>query len=507
MRKQSIKYSKMLDEFKDKVRKIEYLKYTLNSLVYWDKVTYMPINGIEYRSQVMGFLAEELYKLLSDSQIKKYLQYFEGNKNNDEIVNGMVARIKRNNAYVNKIPEKEYGQYISLIAQAEQIWEEARKTNDFQMFRPYLEKIVEYFRNFCEYWGYEENPYDALIGYYEDGVTVKEIDKLSNELRDFIIELLNKIRDKQQEVCNNSEDNNISLEIEEQKELSKWILSKIGFDFKSGRLDEGAHPTTLANSPNDVRIVTSYNEKNIKTGIFNTLHEGGKGLYEQDIDKKLMGTLLAEVASFGVEEAIGRFYENIIGRSRGFSKCICDKLTEKSSMIKKIEPEDFYKNINRVENSLIRIDADELTYTLHIIIRYELEKELINGQLQVSELPGAWNKKYREYLGIEPDKDSQGILQDIQWAAGYFGFFPSYFLANIISAQLAAMMEEEIGPLEELISTDKFEKIHNWLAKNVHKRGAIYSTSELINKITKGVLSSKHYINYLRKKYYEVYDL
>lgn len=506
MHKQSMKYIKMLTEFKKKVRKIEYLKYTLDSLIYWDKITYMPVNGIGYRSQVMKFLAEELYKSLSDSKIKKYLQYFDGNKSNDEIVNGMVARIKKNNAYVNKIPETEYGQYIALIAKSEQVWEQAKLNNDFQHFSPYLEKIVEHFRDFAKYWGYKENPYDALIGYYEDGLTVKEIDKLSSELRGFIIEILNQIRQKKEVVSNDSLDN-ISLDIEKQKELSEWILSVIGFDFNSGRLDEGAHPTTLASSPEDVRIVTSFDEKNIKTGIFNTLHEGGKGLYEQDIDKNLMGTLLAEVASFGVEEAIGRFYENIIGRSKGFSDCICNKLEELCPELKNLDSEGFYKNINKVESSLIRIDADELTYTLHIIIRYELEKELINGQLQVRELPEAWNKKYKDYLGIEPVEHGKGVLQDIQWAAGYFGFFPSYFLANIMSAQFKAMMEEQIGSLDELISLGKIEKVHQWLAENVHKRGAIYSTSELINKITGGGLSSKYYIEYLRKKYYEVYDL
>ncbi len=507
MNKQSDKYGKMLFEFKEKVRRIEYLKYTLNSLIYWDKITYMPMNGIEYRSQVMGFLAEELYKALSDSQLKKYVEYFDGNKRNDKIVNGMVIRIKKNNSYVNKIPEREYGQYISLIANAEQIWEKAKEKDDFKLFSPYLEKIVEYFKYFAEYWGYEENPYDALIGYYEEGMTVKEIDKLSSELRDSIIELLNQIREKEGNAAKNNEPGRISLTIEKQKELSEWILSTIGFDFNSGRLDQGAHPTTLASSPEDVRIVTSYNENNIKTGIFNTLHEGGKGLYEQDIDKNLMSTLLAEVASFGVEEAIGRFYENIVGRSRGFSDSICSKLKRLSPQFEKLKPEEFYKNINKVEPSLIRIDADELTYTLHIIIRYELEKELINGQISVSQLPEVWNKKYKEYLGIEPPNNSQGVLQDIQWAAGYFGFFPSYFLANLMAAQFAAMMENEIGSLEELIFTGQFEKIHNWLAENVHKCGAVYSASDLIKKVTGGGVSSKYYISYLRRKYYELYDL
>lgn len=504
--KQTEKYSKMLSEFKETVRNIEYLKYTLNSLIYWDKITNMPINGIEYRSQVMGYLGDELYRLLSSKQLKRCLNYFDGNKKNDDIVNGMVARIKRNHYYVEKIPKDEYREYISLIANAEQVWEKAKAKNDFKLFQPYLEKIVEKFKSFAEYWGYEENAYDALLGYYEEGVTVNEIDKMSSDLRDFIIELLNQIRQKEDYLEQDS-DFIIGLETGKQKELSEWVLTEIGFNFDSGRLDEGAHPTTLACSPDDVRIVTAYNETDIRTGIFNALHEGGKGLYEQDIDKKLLGTLLAEVASFGVEESIGRFYENVLGRSKAFSTKLYDKLRELSAEVNIFDAESFYKYLNHVRPSLIRIDADELTYMLHIIIRYEIEKDLIHEKITVAELPEVWNQKYREYLGIEPDNDREGVLQDIHWAAGYFGFFPSYFLANLVAAQLAAMMEKDIGSIEELISQGCLECIHDWLAENVHKKGAVYSTSELIKKITGGAMSSEYYMEYLKKKYDKVYHL
>lgn len=507
MNKQTEKYSKMLSEFKEKVRNIEYLKYTLNSLIYWDKITNMPTNGIEYRSQIMGYFGEELYRSLSNKQLKKYLDYFDGNKQNDDIVNGMVTRIKRNNYYVEKIPEGEYREYISLIANAEQVWEKAKEENDFPLFQPYLERIVAKFKSFATFWGYEEHPYDALLGYYEDGVTVSEIDQLSAELRDFIIELLNQIRQKESYPLEESSDLMIPLKLEQQKELSEWILREIGFDFNSGRLDEGAHPTTLACSPDDVRIVTSYNEADLRTGIFNALHEGGKGLYEQDIDKNLLGTLLAEVASFGVEEAIGRFYENILGRNKAFSNHLYEKMKGLSTQVNEMGEEGFYQYINKVKPSLIRIDADELTYMLHIIIRYEIEKDLIHDKITVAQLPEIWNQKYKEYLGIAPKNDKEGILQDIHWAAGYFGFFPSYFLANLVAAQLAAMMEKEIGSIEELISQGQLESIHSWLAENVHKRGATYSTSELIKKITGGAMSSKYYIDYLRKKYDKVYHL
>lgn len=506
--KKQDKYENMLTEFTEKIKRIEYLKYTLNSLIYWDKITYMPQKGIEYRSQVMSFLAEEMYKLLSETKLKSLLEYFDGNSLNNQTVNSMVRRIKRNNYYVSKIPEKEYGKYIYLIAGAEQVWENAKEGNQFSEFSPYLEKIIEHFKSFAKYWGYESNPYDALIGYYEDGVTTEGIDRLVCELRVFIIDLLGKIREKEKnEIIKKEKVAILSLEIEKQRDLSHWILENLGFDFHAGRLDDGGHPTTLANSPDDVRIVTAYNKEDVRTGIFNTLHEGGKGLYEQGIDKHLMGTLLAEVASFGVEEAVGRLYENIIGRSKGFSLCLCNKLKTISSDFEGLDADQLYESINSVQPSLVRIDADELTYTLHIIIRYELEKELISGDLTVRELPDAWNRKYREYLGIEPEHHREGVLQDIQWAAGYVGFFPSYFLANLMSAQIAAVMEKDIGSLESIISQGEFEKIHYWLSENIYKKGAVYSTAELIKEVTGGELSSKYYIEYLKSKYYEVYDL
>ncbi len=267
------------------------------------------------------------------------------------------------------------------------------------------------------------------------------------------------------------------------------------------------HPTTLANSPDDVRIITSYSEKDIRVGIFNTLHEGGKGLYEQDIDKRLMGTMLAEVSSFGVEEAEARLYENIIGRSHGFWKYFYGQLQQQCPEMDGVSIEEFYKSINKVEPSLIRNDADELTYILHIIIRYEIENDLINNRIKVEDLPEIWNEKYKEYLGVEPESDDEGVLQDIHWAAGYFGFFPSYFMANLISAQFMATIEEEVGSIDKLLEDGRLDIIHKWVSENVHSYGAIYSPTELVEKATGKPLESKYYINYLRNKYFEVYKL
>lgn len=504
MKKVSKTYNNKLESLKEIVKRIEYLKYTLNSLMYWDKIITMPQKGINYRSEVMSYLGGELYKLFSDKKLKAYVEYFEGREENEKYVDSMIKRIKRNYSYVSSIPKDEYTKYITLIANAECEWEKAKQLKDFKVFEPYLEEIVNNFKNFAKYWGYEDNPYDALIGYYEEGVTVKDIDNLVIELKEFIIDLLGKIKSIDKDF---DSIDNITISKERQMEISKMLLKEIGFDFLAGRVDEGAHPTTLANSPNDVRIITLFDEFDIRVGIFNTLHEGGKGIYEQNIDKSLMGTLLAEVTSFGVEEAQARLYENIIGRSRAFWNYFYDKLQNEYPEFKGISVEEFYKYINIVRPSLIRNDADELTYILHIIIRYEIEKELINDEIKVSDLPTIWNKKYKEYLGVEPKSDDEGILQDIHWAAGYFGYFPSYFISNLVSAQFAHSIEMQEGSIDKLLLNGDLDKIHRWLSENVNKDGAIYSPNELIEKATGEKLQSKYYINYLQSKYFEVYEL
>ena len=285
------------------------------------------------------------------------------------------------------------------------------------------------------------------------------------------------------------------------------ILEKIGFNFDSGRVDIGSHPTILANSPDDIRVVNTFSENGFWGGIFNILHCGGRGVYKQSISRELMGTLLAESPTFAVEEAIGRFYENIIGRSKGFWQYIYEPLTDILPQLKTYTPQDLFEAVNHAQPSLIRLEADELTYLLHIIIRYELEKDLISGALEVDDLPDAWSSKYEEYLGIRPEHDGEGVLQDIHWAAGYVGFFPSYFMANVTAAQMAAVMAQEIGDLDQLMQQQSFDKINDWLTQNIYCYGAVYSGRELMEKVCRGTFSSIYYIDYLRNKYSEVYKL
>ncbi|MFQ9893407.1 MAG: carboxypeptidase M32 [Emergencia sp.] len=498
-------YDARLAEFKELVKKIEYIKYTLNGLIYWDKITYMPKDGIGYRSQVMSFLADEQYKLFAGDIFRSHVEYFDGNRRNDTVTDAMIRRIKRNSRYVSRIPEAEYRAYIELIAVSEQIWAEAGEKKDFLLFYPQLVKIIDCFQKFAEYWGYEEDPYDALLGYYEEEMTVSKIDPIVQELKTFLIEFIARI-EKEGRVKNEWKQN-YTVDKHRQEKLWETIISKIGFDFDRGRLDTGSHTTILANSPFDVRIVNTYSERELKTGIFNALHSCGKGIYQQSIDPKLLGTLLCDVSSFAMEESIGRFYENMIGRNRGFWSCFIEEAKKIIPELEDSSPQLLFEKGNLMHPSATRIDADELTYLVHVIIRYELERDLINGKIRVKDLPELWKEKYRTYLGVTPQNDGEGVLQDIHWAAGYIGYFPSYFLSNLWAAQFAAAIEREVGSLETLTGRGEFDQINRWLTEKVYQYGAIYSSEELIRSATGEPLSSKYYIDYLRKKYSEVYKL
>ena len=288
---------KKMNELHGLLREIEYIKYTLNGLIYWDKITMMPKGGIYYRSEVMAHFGEELYKKFSSAKLHKLVDYFEKNYGDDKKISSMIRRIKRNYIYVNQIPKKVYKEYISHISISEAAWQEAKEKDDFTIFAPYLEKIVDYFKKFAEYWGYKNDPYDALIEYYEDGVTTEILDKLIPDLKKFAIETLEKIKNLDEKEKVEQE-----FSLEKQRKLSENILKIIGFDFNYGRLDVSEHPTVLANSPQDVRLVTTFSKNNIFKGIYNTLHIGGKGLYEQNIDTNLLGTLLGEVSTFALED-------------------------------------------------------------------------------------------------------------------------------------------------------------------------------------------------------------
>lgn len=496
-------YANKLIEFKEYLKDIEYLSSAIGALQ-WDSRVNMPKKGAEYRGEVLGYLSNHLYKLQTSEALKSYIDYFSGNER-DDVVKGIVEKQKREYSRTVKIPEDRYREYVIAASIAESAWEEAKAKSDYSLFKPHLKKLIEFKREFIEYWGYSGSRYDVLLDYFEPGIKTAKLDDVFGELKDAILSLLGKI--KSSSVKTDTSFFNRQFPAADQKSFSEYILKRMGFDFQAGRLDTSVHPFTAELGNRDVRITANYNEREFRTALFACIHEGGHAIYEQGIPDELKGTTLATGVSMGVHESQSRFYENIIGRSRPFWEFFFPEAKKRFPQLGDVSLDDFYRGVNDVKPSLIRIEADELTYSLHIIIRYEIEKAIFEDGADVSELPSMWNQKYRDYLGVEPANDAEGILQDVHWSGGDFGYFPSYALGNLYGAQFLGALKKDVPDLDMRIGQGDLDVIHSWLKDNIHKHGSVYKPEELIKMVTGEELTAKHYIDYINKKYGEIYEL
>lgn len=494
---------KKLNNLRDYLKKIEYINSSI-ALIQWDSMVNMPKKAVEYRSEMLGYLSGESYKLSTSEEIKGYIEYFKDKNELDDVNKAIIDNIKREYEATKKIPENEYREYTIAAALSSAAWEEAKEKSDFKIFEPHLKKMVEFNKRFVEYWGYEGNKYNALLDKYEPGITTDKVDELFGKLKEAILILLNKI--KKSGYVPNTKFFSEKFSKQSQESFAKKILDAMEYDYvEAGRIDESMHPFTTNFGNKDVRITTHYYENDFRSALFSFIHEAGHAIYEQDIPDELEGSLLGTGASMGIHESQSRFYENIIGRSKEFWIYFYRIAKEMFPQFDGVSLDEFYAAINYVEPSLIRTEADELTYSLHVIIRYEIEKQLINGEISVEELPKIWNEKYMEYLGVEPKTDAEGVLQDMHWSDGSFGYFPSYALGNLYGAQILEVMKKDISNLYEEISNGNLSIIHKWLKENVHKYGAIYKPAELIKKVTGEELSAQYFIEYLNKKYSQIY--
>lgn len=474
----------------------------LITLAHWDLRTKIPVKGVETRSQAIGILSAKVHQMQTSDKMKHFID--ELKSVTDEVIKKTVEECEHVYKRNKKIPEKEFKEYVILQGKAEAAWQEAREKADFSLFQPYLEKLVTFNKKFANYWGYEDNIYDALLDQYEPGVTTKMLDKVFPALRKALTELLHKVNGSNTKV-----DSAVVLKHfprERQEEFAVKILEQMHYDFEAGRLDDTIHPFEITINSNDVRITTRYDEEDFRMAVFGIIHEGGHALYEQNIASKLARTPLAEGTSMGIHESQSLFWENLIGRSKAFWEANYDLFKSHApDSIQSIDINSFYKAINEVQPTLIRIEADELTYALHIMIRYELEKALINDEITVSDLPELWNKKMEEYLGIIPESDREGVLQDIHWAGGDFGYFPSYALGYMYAAQFHHTLAKEID-IEKQIKSKDFSPITDWLAENIHQYGKMKKPLELLEDITKEQLNPDYLINYLTEKYSQIYN-
>ena len=493
-----------LKEMKGINRKIEHLM-SASGLIQWDMRTGAPKKAIADKGEQLAFLAGEIYKLQTSDTMKELIDLLDGQEDLSDIDRAMVRENKKTYDLTKKVPEERMTAYVQAVSDSEAAWEEAKDKNDYATFKPHLKKVIDFQKELVEYYGYEGNKYNTMLDIYEPGITVEKLDKIFSELRDAIVELLNKIKDSGVKIDNSFFKKTFPKEAQE--EFSLFVLNKMGYDFDAGRLDESVHPFTTNFGNKDVRITTKYLENEFTSALFSTIHEGGHGIYEQDIPDELKGTGLAGGVSMGIHESQSRFYENILARSREFWTYFYPEAKKRFKVFEEVSFEDFYRGINTVEPSLIRIEADELTYSLHIIIRYELEKAVINNEITIEELPEAWKNKYKEYLGVEPQTYAEGLMQDTHWASGLLGYFPSYALGNLYGAQFVNKMKQDLPNMYKDIEEGNLQNIHQWLEKNIHKHGGIYTPAELIKMVTGEELKAKYFIDYLNEKYSEIYKL
>ncbi len=479
------------------------------SLVFWDLRTGAPKKGVERRSDVIGVLSSEVFKMSTSEEMASFLTQLLSDENKeqlDEITKASLLESKKNYERNKKIPAKEYQDYIVLSTQGESVWEEAKEKSDFSILQPYLEKLVEYNKKFVDYWGYNGNKYNTLLDMYEPGITVEKLDEVFAKLKERIVPLVQDIA--QSTVQPRAKELLVHFPKDKQREFSMEILKELAYDFDSGRLDETVHPFAIGLNPGDVRVTTKYDEEDFRTAVFGTIHECGHALYEQNISKDLQGTGLCSGTSMGIHESQSLFYENFVGRHEDFWKRHYPSLQKYAGgKFDQLDLDDFYLAINESKPSLIRIEADELTYPLHIMIRYELEKALFNDEIEVKDLPSAWNEKYQSYLGITPPNDAQGVLQDVHWSGGSFGYFPSYALGYMYAAQFKQAMQKDLPNYDELLKKGNLEPVKQWMTEKVHQHGKLKKPLQILKDVTGEELNADHLISYLEGKYNKIYQL
>jgi carboxypeptidase Taq len=479
------------------------------SIMYWDLRTGAPRKGVEERSEAIGLLSTEVFKMSVSDEMADYLAFFADGDNAgklDSVTWKMVEECRKDFDRSRKIPPVKYQKYVVLTSQAESVWEEAKHKSDFAMFRPYLEKIVAANQEFIELWGYEGHKYNTLLDMYEPGMTVAKLDEVFGVLRAKTVPLVQAIREAQDKPAEDFLRQKFTKA--QQKAFNLHILREMGYDFDAGRLDETEHPFATGINQGDVRITTKYSEDDLTYALFSTIHEGGHALYEQNLDKSLKGTNLSTGTSMGIHESQSHFWENMVGRSPEFwNRYFGDLQKAFPGQLDGVTAEGFYRAINVSQPSLIRTEADELTYNLHVMIRYEIEKALFEGSVRTEDLPAVWSEKYKEYLGIEPDSDRTGVLQDVHWAGGSFGYFPSYALGNMYAAQIRHTLKKELPGFEGLIGEGKLAPIKEWLTEKVYRHGKMLAPNEIITQVTGEELNPQYLVDYLEEKYKEIYKL
>jgi len=482
------------------------------SVLHWDQETKMPPEGIEPRGAQLAVLARLAHEQFTSDEVGELLAACESNADltgdpeSDEAVT--LKRIRRDFDRNTCLPSSLVAEEAKLASQAQHNWAEARRNQDFTQFQPWLEQVVELLRRKAECFGWAEGgePWDALAEGYEPGCTAAWVDSVFSPLRDRLQNLLQRLMGSETPPSNAF--NELVLPTDQQEAFVRDIAASIGFDFQRGRLDVSTHPFCTGFHPRDVRITTRFHEDNVNDALGSTMHECGHGIYEQGLRQDQAGLPLGEAVSLGIHESQSRLWENQVGRSVQFWEWCLPKLrTHFGDAVGSLNLETIYGGANIVRPDFIRVEADEATYNMHIMIRFELERALLLGDLAVADLPQAWNEKYKEYLGIDVPNDAKGCLQDIHWSMVSMGYFPTYTLGNLYSAQFFDAAKREIPDLESGFAKGAFEPLKEWLNEKIHRQGRRYLPADLCEVVTGAPLSADHLVNYLEEKLGAIYGL
>jgi carboxypeptidase Taq len=498
------KYQALVSHLTD----IHYLSRGMG-LIEWDMQVNMPPKAAAERGAMMASLSRLRHEMFTGEKTATLLAQAADEVKGMEYDSdeaSMVRVVMQDYEQQTRLPAHWVSEWAQVTTEAQGIWAQARANNDFKAFLPTLERIMELARQSADYLGYQEHPYDALLGQFERGITAAQVKTIFDGHKPQLVELIAAIRKNSHRAS--SDLLHQPLDIEKQRQFGLWAAKSIGFDFERGRQDISVHPFASGIARTDVRLTTRFYPDFFNPAFFGLMHEAGHGMYEQGSGANLEGTPLSGGGSLGIHESQSRMWENLVGRSRNFWKWALPKLKETfPQQFGSVDLETFYRAINTVKPSYIRVEADEATYNLHIMLRFELEMALIKGDIQMANLPREWNDRFEAYLGITPPSDAMGVLQDVHWSAGLIGYFPTYALGNLLSSQFYNCALTDHPEIPDEIAEGRFDKLLTWLNRNIHQHGRKFTMDELVRRVTGEPINASAYIHYLQHKYSDIYDL
>jgi len=472
---------------------------SVDAVLGWDESTYLPEAAVGLRGEQKALLASTVHDLVTNPRIGDLLTIVQDSPlATDEEVAANLREFRRAHDRATKLPPSLVHRIALASTRGREAWIEARRRSDYSLFQPHLESLLKLRHEECSALGFCENPYDAMLDHYEPGTRTQGIAGILDALKRELVPLIDRVRGSSQK--SSLEALKAHYPVESQYEFGKATVVALGFDLKRGRIDTTTHPFCSGFGPMDVRITTRYDTTFFPSSFYSLLHEAGHGLYEQGLKEEKFGQPMGAACSTAIHESQSRMWENLVGRRHSFWQHFYPKAQKVFSPLQSISGDEFVRAMNHVELSPIRVEADEMTYNLHIILRFELERAMLDGDLHTRDLPGAWNEKCKQIFGFTPPSDALGCLQDVHWSGGDFGYFPTYALGNMYAAQFFEAAERELGNLDAQFSQGQFGQLREWLRRKIHCQGQRYIASELCQKVTGLELSHEALIRHLTKK-------